>query len=139
MLRQTRQTLLAAAPERFRLMYTDGPHHTHWTHHDPSRYMGESREEMYHQLLGANTPDEWDAIIGNQSWTHIWCDECKDYRDSGVTFSEGHDSVTICDDCLLEALKLAGRLQEAVLCEHGFGIGFCGDRQCPNHNEAAHV
>lgn len=27
-------------------------------------------------------------------------------------------------------------IQEFKLCEHGFGIGFCGDKSCPNHKDS---
>lgn len=34
---------------------------------------------------------------------------------------------------LLEFLLDRGRVSVAKLCEHGFGVGFCGDKQCPNY------
>lgn len=136
MKRQTRNTLLAVALGRFERTYTDA---NGWTHHDPGRYNGESREEQYNQLSRAKTPDEWDYIIGNISWTHIWCSECGEYRDSGVTFGDGRDAVTICDDCLKEAFMLAFQPQEAKLCDHGFGVGFCGNKQCPNYADSTKV
>lgn len=100
MFRQDRQYLLSIAPSRFLRMYTDKHG---WIAHNPGSYNGESREGQYNELLKAKTPDEWDAIMGNISWTHIWCSECHKYKDSGVSFCEGHDTVVICDDCLKEA------------------------------------
>ena len=45
---------------------------------------------------------EIERLVGNESWTRVWCDECCTYQTCGVTFSSD-ESVTVCASCLRAA------------------------------------
>lgn len=130
MLRLTRQYLTDHAPERWLSQYSDG--RGKWA----ITFMKRPAHETYELIKSEADPDKMDAIIGNTCWTHTRCGECGEYKDSGVVFGENYDSFTVCDDCLKEAFFLAFQTQEFKLCDHGFGVGFCGDKSCPNHKDA---
>ena len=56
------------------------------------------------QELGQNPdPNEVDRIIGNNTWTHLCCDSCREYCPNGVIIAE---VCIICDTCLLTALGI---------------------------------
>jgi len=70
-------------------------------------------KKVYDQLVAAGeniTPEEVDAIIGNESWTQNVCTECD--RDVEITVHFGeepdYDAVwaDLCPDCLRKALAL---------------------------------
>lgn len=99
--RMTRKTAARSVPERFVRQYLD-PDSKEWTILADGRDCG----EVYTQLLGAKTPDEIDEIMGNPSWTHPWCSECRGYVQSAIYLGEGYDTFVICDDCLQRAVGL---------------------------------
>lgn len=74
------------------------------------------RKEKYAALkaLGPHPdPDAVDEIIGNNSWTFIYCDECKRDVEEAVLIggSDEYGEDRICGDCLragLRALELKG-------------------------------
>ncbi len=84
---------------------------------------GESPKQKLERLMSLNPETcaaaEVDAIVGNDSWTRVECDECVNAavaagRDSMmkhevvVEFSRGEKSVRVCGGCMASALK-AGR------------------------------
>lgn len=70
-------------------------------------------EEIYNKLIKLDlekcSSEEVEAIIGNFSWTRIFCDDCKEYVHKVVQLGEepDYDSSTVnaCVDCLKKALK----------------------------------
>ena len=62
-----------------------------------------------------------DAIVGNQSWTWVECDECEMTRKPDMPsmkhevvaeFERGEKSVRVCDWCMASALALFGKGRE---------------------------
>ena len=47
-----------------------------------------------------------DDIIGNQSWSKPFCDECNSYKESVISFDCGDGESRICADCLEKATLL---------------------------------
>lgn len=72
-----------------------------------------NKEAIYNKLLALDlktaTPQDVKAVIGNDSWTSLWCSECGEnvslYRECGA--EDGYDSSTanLCETCLRQALK----------------------------------
>ena len=46
-----------------------------------------------------------DAIIGNDTWTTIYCHECQHQMPVGVAFG-GDEYFSVCIDCLRKGLEL---------------------------------
>ena len=76
---------------------------------------GRDNQEIYEKLckLGINPdPEEVDRIIGNPSWTKVWCNECRNYVEEAVEIGEKPDydsaTATVCMDCLKSAWVLVG-------------------------------
>ena len=64
-------------------------------------------ERVYNSLLSCgDTAEAIDAIIGNQAWTHLFCEECKEFVDRAVEFGEGYDSKIVCEPCLKAACAM---------------------------------
>lgn len=70
-------------------------------------------------LLNTDTcsTEEVDKIIGNTSWTRLYCDECKEPVDSVVQIGANEDyedacGSAVCMDCLQAAVK---KLQPTVI------------------------
>lgn len=56
--------------------------------------------------LNKATKEEIDKIMGNDSWTSVFCDECNEYTDLAVEFSAGrYNTVIICTNCLATTWK----------------------------------
>ena len=53
------------------------------------------------------TAEQIDKIIGNGSWTHLFCSECSDYGDEGVEFGGS----SICYTCLVSAVAVLKTLR----------------------------
>ena len=82
--------------ERYRQQYPAG---------DTRRPLGRDTDEVYQQLLalGDNAPiDKVAEIIGNQSWSYISCDGCRDYVDRAVAIGE-YETKAYCAICITEA------------------------------------
>jgi hypothetical protein len=72
------------------------------------RQYPDSREDVQAALdaldLSEATAEQIDKIIGNQSWTHLFCSSCCDYTNRGVT-SFGYEQVNVCAACLKHAVE----------------------------------
>lgn len=44
-------------------------------------------------------PEEINAIIGNESWTSLFCSSCNDYHSRGVSVGEDYPA-KVCASCL---------------------------------------
>ena len=67
--------------------------------------------EITKQLQAMEPPytiDEIERIIGNDSWTSIWCDECEEKSDMLVELGDNHEDGAryICRRCLVDAFGL---------------------------------
>ena len=76
-------------------------------------YGGFTSEQIYNALVALPKTageEEVAQIIGNDSWTGIFCDECGYKVDAAVMMGDppGHDSRTVylCVNCLRQALEL---------------------------------
>ena len=96
----TRQDVLQGVPARWREQYPT------------------SREEIYKKLLaiidsGNYTESQIDAIIGNDSWTSLVCDECDQEAELIIHLGEEPDyeskTLFLCLACLKKAQELAAR------------------------------
>jgi hypothetical protein len=73
------------------------------------------KEEIYQKLLALKKPTKAgiEAIIGNNSWTTLVCDECSEKAAVLVILGAepDYDSATasVCVKCLRKALVLLGR------------------------------
>ena len=69
-----------------------------------------SARDTYERLLALDVdtaaPSDVEAIIGNPSWTSHFCGECADYVSVAVEFCETGEGVTLCRNCLRDALEL---------------------------------
>ena len=64
-------------------------------------------ERVFHALLSCgNTREEIDAIIGNNSWTHMFCEECKEWFERAIEIGEGYESKIFCEACLKKAVSM---------------------------------
>lgn len=66
-------------------------------------------ENVYNKIVGLTDPTEINEIIGNDTWTHFLCDNCRTYNEKGIIFEEADgegNSVHICFKCVEEAHKL---------------------------------
>lgn len=109
-LRTTRDMIRGVA-ERWRVQY--GISGT-WT-----RTISGDSEKVYKRLLAlpdTATAKDVEAIIGNDSWTRLTCDQCDREVDAVVELGQRPDyashAADICLDCLRTALNLAGGQQE---------------------------
>lgn len=73
---------------------------------------GTDKEDIYHKLaaLGHSpTPEDVDDVIGNNSWTAVFCHECGKSVDEVVQVGQepDYDSCTanICKPCLIFAME----------------------------------
>lgn len=64
-------------------------------------------------LPSTASPADVDKLIGNQSWTHPYCDSCGQYKDRAVEFENGDHSVIVCDECLDTAKATLSSQQRA--------------------------
>ena len=91
----TRQSLANIMLKRWMKQYPSGK----WAHKVP----------LLKDLGDTPDPDAIDAIIGNDSWPTIRCDECRAYA-SVVQLGQEPDYDTstacICESCLKKALQL---------------------------------
>ncbi len=68
--------------------------------------VGGKSEVVYNKLVeAAGDIDKIEAVIGNQSWTRLFCGECSEYADVGVLI--GDDQI-VCRKCLVKALEMCG-------------------------------
>lgn len=51
-----------------------------------------------------------DAVVGNKSWTHIFCDGCATYQRETVHFTAGTGDIDICRLCLVSGLGALGQV-----------------------------
>ena len=80
-----------------------------WRNQYPGQ-RGNAVTEGLDQLdLETATAQQVNAIIGNESWTGAWCEECNEYVAPAVRFSS---NTVICSDCITLAYhKLRGDAQ----------------------------
>ena len=83
------------------------------------------KSQVYDLLLKAQTADDMNRIIGNESWTSCFCEECLERKTYGVQFGNGDVSAFLCDDCLNKAHEL---LKPSTQCEYGDCAEHYGDR-----------
>jgi len=67
---------------------------------------GESAETIYNLLLFARTPKKVDEIIGNESWTQEFCQECRNYSKDVLEFTDEDNKhiYTVCISCIKKSL-----------------------------------
>lgn len=73
-------------------------------------WSSEERKAEWTRLrdLGADpAPEAIQAIIGNPSWTHIFCDGCSDYTSRAVVIGE-YEPHRFCETCIREASAVLG-------------------------------
>lgn len=66
-------------------------------------------ELVYDKLVGITDPVKIQEIIGNNTWTRFFCNNCREYRIRGIIFEEADiegGEVNICSGCIEEACKL---------------------------------
>ncbi len=75
--------------------------------------MAPDKEETYQRLLALGdspSPDDVDGIIGNETWTHEYCDGCKGYVSESVCVGQVPDyessTATLCRACVFDAVKV---------------------------------
>jgi hypothetical protein len=85
----TREEHIKNVPKMWKLQYPGG------------------KEGIYEKLLDAKplTKEKVDAIIGNESWTRLSCDECEKDVDIVVIFSDSETSRAICKKCITKASR----------------------------------
>lgn len=72
-----------------------------------------STEGVYLELLKLPhncTREDVDKTIGNQSWTHILCDECTEYVETVASFGQEKD-INICEQCLRSSVAAFSNLR----------------------------
>jgi hypothetical protein len=70
-------------------------------------YNGEMSNDIGDKLELAESNDEVNTIIGNDSWTTTACTECHTYQQKVISFAENdYQCVNLCKDCLKAALEL---------------------------------
>jgi len=52
------------------------------------------------------SPRTVEKIIGNKSWTCLFCSACTEYHDDGIVFDDGDRTILLCGECLTIASKL---------------------------------
>ncbi len=104
MVKITRAELAATAVDRWFNQYF-APRTGDWRYGDHNRVVYEKLKE-----LNNPTPEQVNAIIGNNGWTSIACDECGEKRDCVIRLGQppDYESATayICGDCLKAALAI---------------------------------
>lgn len=74
-----------------------------------SDYKSSDKHDIYKNLvsLGDNpNADDIDTVIGNRSWTNIWCGCCESRVNECVVFTYYDSHLHICFDCLKVASSL---------------------------------
>lgn len=98
--------LIRGVAERWRLNYEHGGE---WKPPKSSLYRFDARA-IYNALsaLDAETATTADvtAIIGNDSWTKLTCNECRLQVSDVVEFDIDEESFAVCRDCLRKAVTL---------------------------------
>ena len=66
------------------------------------------KSEITKKLRAFHSPsvEEVEKIIGNESWTKVWCGSCLEYKASCVQIGSGDETVTVCATCLACAALL---------------------------------
>lgn len=106
---QTRESLAAGVVDKWKEQYAKGGE---WG----DIYIGGyavSAKTIYDALVALGPtpcPDKVDEVIGNGSWTHLYCNECRQRVDLAVCVGEepDYDSATayLCEPCLRAAYAL---------------------------------
>lgn len=67
-------------------------------------------KEVYERLIdtGATEKKDIDAIIGNDSWTSVKCDECQKSVKAVAVFETSEFPLHLCQTCLILAAKELG-------------------------------
>lgn len=93
----TKQDLLKQLPAEWKYVYKE----------NRKLQNGKFTEDIYEALKNETnlTEEKASAIIGNDSWTTIVCDICKQNQDSAVLVEE----LYICKSCLEAALSVCIR------------------------------
>lgn len=90
----------------FRISYGDPADAcARWKHHYSDCDMPD-KVAISGKLTALLTPTkaEVDAIIGNESWTSIWCSSCQNYTQAAVEVGFDYPA-QICEECLVAALR----------------------------------
>lgn len=73
----------------------------------------ETKEDIYNKLLSLGddpNPDDIDKVIGNHSWTWVYCNECDERVEGVVQLGEEPDyesnTANVCFGCLNKASML---------------------------------
>ena len=127
----TGETLAAEAAARWARQYSlhgwDGP---------PELWPKGSPAYVYHQLLqlGPNpSPADVDRVIGNDSWTHVWCFSCKKHVSSAVVLGQEDDA--FCESCLSSAHSLIATAARSYKCGCPAQLSDKIKAFCPTHHE----
>lgn len=106
----TRQTQAEEATERWKDQYKK------WaTNYDDNIWYDKEKEDIYNKLvsLGPNpNPDDIDNIIGNNNWTFVRCDFCREYKKLSVELNmeDNYNNITLapvslCSECIRDMVK----------------------------------
>lgn len=104
----TKRTLIQSIPDRWRRQYLRG---RDGREHD---WLDRQKECIYNRLrkldLSVVSAQEIAAIVGNDSWTRITCDQCSMDVDAIVRVGQAPDyeshTAGLCKKCLLEAVDI---------------------------------
>jgi hypothetical protein len=73
-----------------------------------SQIAGGSSQAVYTKLLSAQSADDVDKAIGNDTWTSIDCEVCRTRKPVSVVHlqdMDGFDGIYVCLSCLEKAAK----------------------------------
>lgn len=97
--------MIANVAERYFENYGGG---YYW---DRPMWDGRTAKQVHHELESSTGREHAEAIIGNKSWTSLFCSTCIEDVESVVVVDADESSVYICDKCLSKmrsALIVAG-------------------------------
>ncbi len=110
----TRQSAAAEAPQRWDEQYANFP--------DIDGTKATIAREL--KKLGKSPdPDAIDRIIGNDSWTHLTCNECGDSVDAVVQVGQEPDYESATAELCIKCVKAAVELLESELAKAQSDVG----------------
>lgn len=96
--------------ERWRAQYQRGD--GTWSYGDDKRLMYERLAKI--DRAAPDYPEQCDAVIGNNSWTHERCIDCESYVRRAVIVPDGvGGAIALCETCVQRVVKMLAA-KEAV-------------------------